>query len=118
MIFFIFGTHQNSNFGGYQKAILPRKNRHIAQVRIGGYSPQCHQATPQSLESVAEAADAIFRGYAFSCEGPHVRVLNLNAPTHAAFMRRNGKILETSMDDIEIQLMLSNWSRVSKYVEE
>lgn len=70
------------------------------------------------IKSVADAADAIFCGYAYTLDDSNIRVINLNRPTHASLMRRSGEILETSMDDIEIQLMLSYWSRVSKYVEE
>jgi hypothetical protein len=70
----------------------------------------------ESIEAIADDADVIFRGYAFTLEDGYVRVLNLNRPRSAALMRPDGEILETSMDEIEAQLMLSYWNRMSKYV--
>ena len=70
-----------------------------------------------SLKEVADNADVIFRGYAFTLADGLVRALNLNRPDRAAVIRPDGEVLETSMDEIEAQLMLSYWRRMSKYVE-
>lgn len=65
---------------------------------------------------IADAADAVYSGYAFTREEGLVRVVNLYPPHHASLMRENGEVLETTMDDIEIQLMLGYYARVSKHM--
>ena len=44
---------------------------------------------------VANTADIIVNGYAFTKSGDHIRVLNLNKPDKAAFISRLGEVLET-----------------------
>lgn len=69
-----------------------------------------------SFKDVADAADAIFDGYAFTTNDGTIRVVNLYPPHHAMVIRPDGEVLETSMDDIEIQLVLGYYARVSKYM--
>lgn len=72
---------------------------------------------PEKYRMVADKADAIYNGYAFTLTDGNIRVLNLNADGHAAVITREGDVLETSMDDIEIRLMLSYYARIAKYME-
>lgn len=71
----------------------------------------------KKLRRIADEADVIFDGYAFTIDKGNVRVCNLNANGHASVITRAGEVLETSMDDIEIQLMLSYYARIEKYLE-
>ena len=58
-----------------------------------------------NVQQVADAADMIVNGYAFSrCPGGF-RVLNLNRPDRAVVFSPAAEVLETSMDDIEIQIV-------------
>ena len=72
----------------------------------------------EKLRSIADRADAIYYGYAFTLDSGNIRVLNLNAEGHAAVITRNGEVLETSMDDIELRLMLGYYARIARYLEE
>lgn len=67
---------------------------------------------------VADAADVIVNGYAFTKTGNHVRILNLNKPDKAAFISRLGEVLETSMDDIELDIVQEYYRKNSKFIEE
>ena len=59
------------------------------------------------IEAVASGANMIVNGYAFtSAPDGRVRVLNLNAPLAAAVLDRDGRVLETTMDDIEAGIVL------------
>lgn len=69
-----------------------------------------------NLEAIADAADAIYSGYAFTTENDIVRIVNLYPPHHALVIRPNGEVLETSMSDIELQLVLGYYARVSDYL--
>ena len=53
------------------------------------------------VKQVADAADMIVNGYAFTRYTEGFRVLNLNRPDRAVVFSDDGKVLETSMDDIE-----------------
>ena len=61
--------------------------------------------------SVADHADMIVNGYAFSKSNDSVRVLNLNNPASACVLSSDGKVLETTMDDKEMYL---KWASMSE----
>ena len=54
---------------------------------------------------IADAASVIVNGYAMSRDGTSIRIVNLNSG-HVAICSEDGKILETSMDDIEATIAL------------
>ena len=70
------------------------------------------------LEKMAQLADFIVNGYSFLCEDEKVRVLNLNDTTRAAVLNRDGEVLETSMDDIEISIVQAYWEKNKQFAEE
>ena len=67
--------------------------------------------------AVADAANVIVNGYAFTKAGDAVKVLNLNRPVKAAYLSRSGEVLETSMDDVELDIVLEYYHRNRKYME-
>lgn len=71
-----------------------------------------------NIKEVADAADVIVNGYAYTKDGENVRVLNLNNPEKAVYLSRTGEVLETSMDDIELEIVLEYYQKNSKYMEE
>ena len=58
-----------------------------------------------NVQQVADAADMIVNGYAFSRCPEGFRVQNLNRPDRAVVFSPAAEVLETSMDDIEIQIV-------------
>ena len=69
------------------------------------------------IERLIQRADFIVNGYSFFCENARVRVLNINEPTRAAMLSRDGEVLETSMDDIELSIVQSYWERNKQFAE-
>lgn len=67
---------------------------------------------------VADKADMIINGYAFTKEGDLIRILNLNNPEKAVMIDKSGDVLETSMDDIEIQIVKTYWNKNKALMEE
>jgi len=67
---------------------------------------------------VANNADMIINGYAFTREDDRIRILNLNNPTKALSLNRDGLVLETSMDDIEIQIVKGYLKKNLEFMEE
>ena len=71
-----------------------------------------------NIIKVADEADMIVNGYAFTCNQENYRVLNLNRPDRAAVFAKNGEVLETSMDDIEISIVKDYLKKNRKFMEE
>ncbi len=72
----------------------------------------------EELIGIANAADVIVNGYAFIRKAGQVSVLNLNRPDRAAVMTLEGIVLETSMDDIELEIVRGYLQRSVKYLED
>jgi len=71
----------------------------------------------RDIVQIAKDADLIVNGYAFTLQQGLVRVLNLDAPDSAVVMTRDGDVLETTMDDIEVQIVRDYLRRDLKYLE-
>ena len=71
----------------------------------------------EKIKELADNAEVIICGYAFSkCENG-ISVLNLTAPDHAAVFSNEGEMLETSMDDIELSIVRDYLEKSKKYME-
>ena len=68
------------------------------------------------VKNIADKADMIVNGYAFTKEGDYIRVLNLNYLNHAAVIY-NGQVIETNMDDIEKQIVLDYFNTNREFME-
>lgn len=66
---------------------------------------------------VADGADMIVDGYAFTREGGRIRVLNLNGVDRSAVLDGEGNALETSMDDIELRIVQRYLERNREFLE-
>lgn len=60
---------------------------------------------PLNIKEIADKADMIINGYAFTRDENYIRVLNPDRINHAAVIL-NDEIVETNMDDIEAQIVL------------
>lgn len=72
---------------------------------------------PELME-IANHADLIVNGYAFTKCDHGYRILNLNHPEHAMVLSFRGDVLETTMDDIEIQIVKGYFEKNRKYMED
>lgn len=69
------------------------------------------------FKTIADNADLIINGYAFTKAGDYIRVLNLNRLNKALVFDYNQEVIETSMDDIEIQIVFDYYNKNKKYME-
>ena len=69
------------------------------------------------IKEIADKADMIVNGYAFTRENNQIRILNLNNLEKALVISEDGKVLETTMDDIEIRIVLDYWNSDSEFME-
>lgn len=70
-----------------------------------------------NILEVADAAELIVNGYAFTKAGGNIKILNLNKPEKAAYLSQSGEVLETNMDDIELDIVLDYYRKNGKYIE-
>ena len=71
----------------------------------------------EKIKEIADTADMIVNGYAFMRENNQIRILNLNNLEKALVISEDGKVLETTMDDIEIRIVLDYWNSDCEFME-
>lgn len=70
------------------------------------------------INKIIESASMIVGGYAFTkMEDSNIRIVGLNTPNHASVIRPDGFVLETNMDDVELDIVAEYWKRNMKYME-
>ena len=69
------------------------------------------------IKDIADKADMIINGYAFTRDGEYIRILNLEHINHAAVIFNN-KIIETNMDDIEARIVLDYYNNNKQFMED
>lgn len=58
-------------------------------------------------------------GYAFKrTDDLNISVLQLQVPNHALILSPKDEILETSMDDVELDIVRDYWAKNKKHMEE
>ena len=73
----------------------------------------------EEIKAVAEKAIMIVCGYAFSQSEEGFRgVVYIHPPYHALVMTREGDVIETNMDDIEISIVQKYWKRNKNLMEQ
>lgn len=70
------------------------------------------------IKEIADRADMIVNGYAFTRENNQIKILNLNNLDKALVISEAGEVLETTMDDIEIRIVLDYWNSDRKFMED
>lgn len=58
------------------------------------------------IKKIADEADMILNGYAYTRKQNIIQVLDLNNPKSASVLSLDGDVLETTMDDIELSIIL------------
>lgn len=70
------------------------------------------------IHEIADNADMIVNGYAFTkCDG-NIRVLNLNNVESAAVINAKDEVIETTMCEIELDIVMDIYSRDKVYMED
>ena len=67
---------------------------------------------------IADEAELIVNGYAFTKCREGFRILNLNRPDKALVISTEGDTLETTMDDIEIRIVKDYYDINKRFMEE
>lgn len=67
------------------------------------------------IKEIADKADLIVNGYAYTKDKGYIRVINLNNLSHAAVIY-NDKIVETNMDEIEAQIVLDYYVQDKEFL--
>ena len=70
-----------------------------------------------NLKEIADWADMIVNGYAFTKEENRIRILHLEPPHNAAVLSEDGMVIETNMTDIELALVEKYYERNRKFLQ-
>jgi len=70
------------------------------------------------IKTIADKADFIVNGYAFTRENDRIKVLNLSCPNKAVVFSLEDEVLETTMDDIELSIVSRYLQQNQKYMED
>jgi hypothetical protein len=71
-----------------------------------------------NIKTIADNADVIVNGYAFTRKMDGIHVLNLNCPDKAVVFSADGEVCETTMDDIELSIASRYLQQNLKYMED
>lgn len=70
------------------------------------------------INEICSNADMIVGGYAFTKkDDASVHIVQLDYPHHALVLSTEGEVLETSMDDVELEIVMGYWHKNHKYLE-
>lgn len=69
------------------------------------------------IKEIADNAELIINGYAYTKDGTNIRVLKLNKIDKASVINIDGEVVETTMDDIELDIILEYLKKNSKFME-
>ncbi len=72
---------------------------------------------PLDIKDIADKANMILNGYAFTRDGEYIRILNLEHVNHAVVIFNN-RIIETNMDDIEARIVLDYYNNNKQFMED
>ena len=72
----------------------------------------------EMVRKIADGADMIVRGYAFTRTDDFIRIFNLNDRESSMIITPDGTMIETNMNEIEQALVLDIWRKDSKYMED
>ena len=69
-----------------------------------------------NIKEIADKADLIVNGYAYTRDKDYIRIINLNNLNHTAVIY-NDKIVETNMDEIETQIVLDYYIQDKDFIK-
>ena len=72
----------------------------------------------EKIKKIADSADMVVGGYAFTKKDGKISVLNINNPAYAMVLSLEGKLLETNMEPIEQVFVMRIWEKNSSFMED
>ena len=70
----------------------------------------------EKIKAIADEADLIVNGYAFLKNNNKIEVINLNRIEKVTILDINGTVLTTTMDEIEVDIVLDYFKQNRKYI--
>lgn len=70
----------------------------------------------EAVREIADKADMIVDGYAFTNSEAGCRIIDLNNTHSAMVVDARDRVLETTMDDIEIGIVMDLYKRNKKFM--
>ena len=72
----------------------------------------------EKIKEIADSANMVVGGYAFTKKDGNISVLNINNPAYAMVLSLEGKLLETNMEPIEQVFVMRILEKNSSFMED
>lgn len=72
----------------------------------------------EKIKEIADSANMVVGGQAFTKKDGKISVLNINNPAYAMVLSLEGKLLETNMEPIEQVFVMRIWEKNSSFMED
>ena len=72
----------------------------------------------EKIKNIADNADMVVSGYAFTKKDGMISVLNINNPEYAMVLSLDGKMLETNMEPVEQAFVMRIWEKNASLMED
>lgn len=79
------------------------------------HSEQFNDDEFAEIKEIADRADMIVNGFAFTKDGEYIRVVNLDNRRHTATIL-DDEIIETDMDPIEVQITVDYYKNNKRFM--
>ena len=79
------------------------------------HSEQFNDDEFAEIKEIADRADMIVNGFAFTKDGEYIRVVNLDNRRHTATIL-DDEIIETDMDPIEAQITVAYYKNTKSFI--
>lgn len=70
------------------------------------------------LEEIADKANMIIAGFAYTLQDNQVKILNLNNPSEACILSKDGEMLSSNMDDVTLSLVQAYYYKNKQFMED
>ena len=72
----------------------------------------------EKIKEIADSANMVVGGYAFTKKDGKISVLNINNPAYAMVLSLEGKLPETNMEPIAQVFVMRLWEKNSSFMED
>ena len=70
------------------------------------------------LKEIADKANMIIAGFAYTLQDNQVKILNLNNPSEACILSKDGEMLSSNMDDVTLSLVQAYYYKNKQFMED
>ena len=95
---------------------IPDTLETFEELKNGGGHKSLRDQPMDKIKEIADKADMIVNGYAFTRENDQIKIVYLHNLVKAVVISEDGEVLATTMDDVQMGIVLAYWNRNKEYI--